>query len=211
MKLSKTQLLIFFVAAASIGVIFIYFTILKKQQAPITEDSLSPRALEFIAEQKSDGTGLWSQVQFNESSTAPSEQIIKGLIDTGCFSFSLPFSVLDTILETSESRCSWKAKISSHRGLIIVSSYQVNNFDEDSGIILRKKFPEKYREVMLSNTVHDDLLFFRSDEDLTTFARSGTTMITVSITNMTQPEKFSNEDIQNIINSITIKTTLPNQ
>jgi hypothetical protein len=73
--------------------------------------------------------------------------------------------------------------------------------------VLRKKNTDKYLKIPVSVESLDAVLFFRSAEDLTAFAKSGTYMVTISITNMTQPDAVSTELIKNILSTLTVKTT----
>ena len=204
MKLSKLFLLV--TGTISIGIaISVYFLAQKNHHSPITQDSLSPRAQEFIDSQKSDGTGFWSQTRLNESTASSSLKIAEGVVNTDCFTFILPFQVTDASTEVTEARCTWKAKIISPHGLLIVSRYPIKDFYEDSGVTLRKNDTKKYQEIPLSVESLDNVAFFRSDEDLTVFAGSGKFMITVSITNMFNPAAVDSEYIKNILSSMNVK------
>jgi hypothetical protein len=185
----------------------LYFTFWAPRTAPITQDLLSDRAQEFITDQSSDGTGLWSQVRLKDSSASSSIKTTEGKIETDCFSFTLPFQVTTPSMEITDARCTWKAKIISPHGLLTISRYVTTQFNEDSGIVLRKKNTDKYLKIPVSVESLDAVLFFRSAEDLTAFAKSGTYMVTISITNMTQPDAVSTELIKNILSTLTVKTT----
>ena len=200
---NQKSLFIFFVSIVLLSFILIRF-VFSPKKAPILVDSLSPRAQEFLADQTSDGTSSWTQVQFAKSESSSEEISENNQIKTDCFSFQLPFSVINPQLEMTESRCSWRAKILSPMGYIVVGRYATEKFEEDSGILLRRKETEKYQEETLNSSTFEKNLIFRSEEEVIVFSNKENEIITFSFNTLSHPEDITNEKVYKILESFSL-------
>lgn len=168
----------------------------------VVVDSLSPRAREFIAQQNSDGDGLWSRVSVMTSPAPDIQSPQLGEIRTECFSITLPWKVINSQFELSDKRCTWRAKTISPLGHLVLSSYLTETFSDDSGIILRRSDTQQYQETKLSNTAFPEALLFRSEGSLIIFARKGQLMFTLALNELASSSSISTDELVNILQSV---------
>lgn len=174
----------------------------KPAQPIISTDKLSPRAEEFIADQRSDGTGLWSEVALENSQPASTAATA---VVTECFSVNLPLQTSNPTQNFTENRCSWRAKVIEPRGYVTVASYPTAEFENDSGIQLRRKDPERYVEATLSIPNFSETALFRSETEIMVFALQDKHIITLAFTDLSRPKVVTNEQIIALLSTLKLK------
>lgn len=174
----------------------------KPGAVPILVDQLSPRAEEFITTQRSDGTGLWNGVDLETPvASAPTQTSL----DTECFSAELPLRTANPKVTFAGTRCSWRAKIIEPLGYITLASYPTTEFENDSGIVLRRRSPEQYSAETLEIPNYSQTLVFRSDTEVMVFALQQQRMVTLAVTDVAKPSAVSTAQITVILSSLKLK------
>ncbi len=190
-----------FIFILTIFMLFSFFAkSLYRSPISVTADSLSPRAQEFIAQQSSDGTGLWSRVRLD--ATASSSSMNEAQISNPCFSLSLPWKISNFTLETLESSCIGRGKLSSPYAQIVFHVEETHDFAEDSSILLRKRENKKYTFIPITSDGFDEVVAFRSSDSFILFAKQETKMITIALTDLAQSSVVSIDDIEKLLQSV---------
>ncbi len=199
MKITKKIVLLGCLFLGS-GLLLWRFT--KPTKTIISTDKLSPRAEEFIAHQRSDGKGLWNEVDLEKNQPASTTATA---VVTECFSVSLPLQTSNPTQNFTENRCSWRAKVIEPRGYVTLASYPTTDFANDSGIQLRRKDPEHYVEATLSIPNFLETALFRSETEIMVFALQDKHMITLAFTDLSRPKVVTNEQITAMLSKLQLK------
>lgn len=207
MKLTrKTSLFLFVALCSGLGV---WWWLTRPTAAPILTDQLSPRAEEFIATQRSDGTGLWNAVELTAPEAA--HRATQSSISTRCFSLQLPLRTSNPKTEQTETRCSWRAKSIEPRGYVTVASYPSTDFAADSGITLRQRAPTIYTETPLVLPGFSAATVFRSDTEVMVFAAKNQTMLTLALTDLSRPSTLTDAQLTALITALQLTDELEAQ
>lgn len=164
-----------------------------------TADNLSPRAQEFITQEKGAGDELWSSKRFatNSSTLAADTEVT-----TPCFTLTLPVETTNHSTEVDDDRCTFRAKVLSPPAQLAVSSYKSTQPKEDTGILLRQKNPELYDELSLNAPKFALVSGFRGEDNVIAFAWKNQQMLTVSFHGMSQPDLVTSELLETLLTSV---------
>lgn len=194
-----------FVCICMVGSVIFFLLVvhwLKQQaQGTVTVDALSIRAQEFITKNSSQGTGIWSEVRIKNAS-ASADVISDVTITTPCFTVKIPFAMVNQTEESVADRCTVRTKVLSPMGQLVIASYQSEDFDQDAGIVMRRKNPETYQEhpLQVPNFAHAAL--FVGTESITVFVGNTGKMITVAVSSLSQPDQFPIDQLTALLESI---------
>lgn len=142
---------------------------------------LSSRAKTFIADDRADGAGLWSEVQVL-ASDEQTELIPPGNITNECFSAFLPWESYNHQLEREADRCTWRVKVFNPMALVVISVYLQPDPINDASITLRQRQNEKYQLRSEELSSYPSASWYYDTESETLFLPANGLMMTVSYT-----------------------------
>lgn len=167
--------------------------------------NLSQRAEEFISNEKKSGSGTWSEAQLTENTDTnifPEGTVIT----TDCFAFTLPFKSEKHKEELTNGRCVFTARVVSPPARLVVSAYTAHGeFEEDTGIVLRRNDTKKYKELRVASKTHPGALGFMESEGAAVYGYQNGTIFTISFASMQQPERLQWERVAELVDSFQLK------
>jgi hypothetical protein len=127
------------IAVSSVGG---WFLVQRGASGTVMVDQLSPRAQDFITADTSQGQGLWTEVNLEDT---PDITIAAGSqFETPCYRMTLLQRTLNHKVEESEQGCVLRARSLEPAGTLMVSSQLSEDFETNTGVALRKDNPDLY-------------------------------------------------------------------
>lgn len=106
--------------------------------------------------------------------------------------------------EETENTCIFRAQLLSPPAKILIGSRPiVTTIEEDSGTIMRRREQDLYKERVWTSASKMRVLSFSTETELTFFFDRPGRLTTIALTE-TDPEKFSDSNLQKLIDSILI-------
>lgn len=174
-------------------------------------DQLSPRAQEFIAAEQSDGTSLWNQVDLTSSTPEDTNHNLINkdqLSDNICFSATFPWKVSVSHLTQDDSQCRWQGKVISPLTHLVIGKHpRVNELDDEPGVQIRRKSPQIYFETRLSLNTFEQVVLFRTDQEITVFALTDSVLLTLGFAEGGNINQITDEQIHTFLESMVLKET----
>lgn len=207
MKILKI-LALFAVVVFTVTSIATYFGIfLPATTGPINVGTLSQRSREFVESQQDRGSARWQQL--NVLGSATDDTLLKqSPIATPCFSLVVPWRSSHHREDepTPQQPCVFRATLHDPLSHFVVASYRTPTFDQDSHVLLRRSQPEQYLEQTLNPPApFTQASLFTGSHDKIIFVHDGReTMISVAVSELTQPELITANDLQTLLDSLTL-------
>jgi hypothetical protein len=205
-KKKKFFLFIFLLLLVSIG--FLLYVRAQAKSSQVKVDELSERAKEFIEEEKKKSGSAWKTAEFVENTEGQADSQPKNF-PTRCMTVQMPITTRNEHINETEEMCKIQVRTNSPPArLIITAQPNTSDLNEDSGIIMRKKFPEEYKKRDISYPSWEEVQRYDQKDGTVVFLKTENWLVTVGITEMIQPEKLTDELVQQIVSGISLKESL---
>lgn len=205
MTISKKKiilLLVTFLIVSCVGV-GIYLSQHANVAASVSSE-LSPRAKEFLAQQRSTGTSQWNTSTIDEPASQnqpPTE--LGSTVTTRCFTLTSPFQLQRIQQKDTGAECTLEAKVSSPISRIVMRRYSSNSLENDSAYILRTRMTAEYQKIELSSQKKfAHVAAFRGEDSVTLFVFTGKSIFTLAVSPLTNPTQISTQQLTTILESL---------
>ncbi|MBP7768607.1 hypothetical protein KA082_02110 [Candidatus Woesebacteria bacterium] len=205
MKKKNNYLIVLAIFFALNGVMFaIRFFMLPRSTEQMTT-TLSQRAMDFITTQKKDTNSEWSELNFDKNNTAYTQEQMGTTYATPCFSVTFTVSTTSTKTDTENKKCILRTRvISPSTQLVLSSEILTTKLEEQSSIMLRKREKDKFVERVFTVPQFDQSLRFDEENAITLFLLKKDILIVVAFTDLSQPERITEDFIKATIAGITL-------
>lgn len=178
---------------------FLYLRIQSDAVGKMTQDTLSLRSQEFITQQKKQDGSSWINEYVETASS--SAQVAGTSFSTTCFSFSLPYKVKNVQTTQTDQSCTFAARVTSPVARLVIWSRPLSGkFDEDSGIVLRRREKSIFSETEMISRKFGQVVSFRSKDQVILFAHSDQTILSFAFTDLSA-SRIKDEDLIEMLNS----------
>ena len=182
----------------------IFYMIVMQSNKSIVYDTLTPRAKEYIREQKKKDSVPWVVLDVDTGNTEKKPEIIKNkTFTTPCFKYIIPFAVYRI---RHQGKCFEIYSLLNPRGTVTIyqQKSQVMSLKEDPAIIMRRSKPNEYTEKTVDVNGYNFIIFTKVQAgsfEETAFRSDSKSFFVLNIE--TNTAEGVQENYMNIIETIT--------